>query len=111
LDWDDEPIPSARQSLNIFGVLRGITDSFPQYRHRNVNTAFKIDNSVIRPEHLLDLISGHDLAPAVYENSKNLEGLLSKKDRLRRSAANPQSIRDKLASSQVQLEASESHSL
>jgi hypothetical protein len=101
LDWGYEPISSARQSLNILGVLSGITHSLPQYRHRDVNAAVKIHNSVIRPEHLLDLIPGHNPAPAFDENSKDLEWLLSQQDLLRRTTFDIWLIRDKFAGLEV----------
>src|SRR5690349_2798388 len=93
-DWGDEPISPARQSLNILGVLSGITDSFPQYRHRHVNAAVKIHNSVIRPEHHLDLIPGHQSAPALDENSKNLKWLLAEQNLLRWRAVSLRPIRE-----------------
>src|SRR6266849_95161 len=108
LDRGDEPISPARQSLNILGVLSCISDSFPQYRHRDVNAAVKIHNRFIRPEHLLDFILGHNPALAFDENSKNLEWLLSEQNLLRQGAVYPWLIRDKFAGLEVQLEASES---
>lgn len=109
LDRDNEPISSARQSLDILGVLCGITDSFPQYRHGDVNAAVKIDIGVVRPEHLPDLIPGHNAAPVFDENSKNLKRLLPEQNLLRRSAVHPWLIPDKFAGSEVQLKTSESH--
>jgi hypothetical protein len=92
------------------GNAFGITDSFPQYRHGDVNAAVKIHNGVIRPEHLLDFIPGHNPALAFDENSKNLEWLFSEQNLLRQGAVRPWLIRDKFAGLEVQLEASESHS-
>src|SRR5690242_2323982 len=83
LDWGDEPISPARQSMNILGVLSGINNSFPQYSHCDVNAAVKIHNGVIRPEHPLDFIPGHHPAPALEENSKNLKWLLAEQNLLR----------------------------
>ena len=109
MDRDDEPISPARQSLNILGVLSGITDSLSQYRHSDVNAAVKVHNGVIRPEHLLDFIPGHNPALAFDESSKNLEWLLSEQNLLRQGAVLPWLIRDKFDGLEVQLEPSESH--
>src|SRR6185312_7035840 len=76
LDLHHPAIATARQCFNVSGLIRGITERYPQSLDSGVDAVFELDDCIVRPELLPNLGAQHDLAGLRQQNRQNLKRLL-----------------------------------
>ena len=76
----NEPVAAARKRLDEPRILGGIVEGVTQLADGAIQADFEIHERIGRPEHLLQLVAGHDFARPAQEELQNLKGLLREAD-------------------------------
>ena len=97
----DKTVPSLGESLNEARIGRGIIEGGADFANGGRDAVLKIDERLVRPETLLELVSRDDFAGPLQQGAEDLKGLLLEADL---DAALAQ-----LAAEDVELKDSESH--
>ena len=95
----DKPVTATRNSLHIARLVRRIPQRQAQLLDGSVDAVVELDNRVIRPQLLANLLPRHQLAGRFQQHFQNLEGLFLK--------ANLAVVLVQFSGFEVQLEGSE----
>ena len=74
----NKAVATARESFDEAGFFGGIAKNIPEFFDGAVQAVFEIYEGVMRPQFLLQLLTGDDFAGALQQKLENLEGLLGK---------------------------------
>src|SRR5215469_1101616 len=75
LNLRDESVADSRDSLDEAGFACGVTNCLTKLFHRGVQAVFEVDESVLRPELALQLVTGDDLAGRGDQQKENFKRL------------------------------------
>jgi hypothetical protein len=101
LDLAYEAITLPGNSLDIARIIGRISQGVPQSPYRGVDAMVELDNGLVRPEALPNLLARDYFAGRFEKHLQDLEGLLLE--------SNPVSLFAQFAPSTVQLEWAEAH--
>ena len=94
----DEAVAPPRQGLDIDRLFRRFTQCVAQSFDSRIDAVIELDDGVVRPEPLPDVLAQHHLARVIEQHEQDLEGLVLK--------ANADSVFAQFGRSNVQLEGS-----
>jgi hypothetical protein len=80
LDWHYPAITAARQSFDVSGLVRGITECYPKSLDSRIDTVFELDDRIVWPEPLPNLAAQHNLTRMAHQHCQNLKRLLRQLD-------------------------------
>jgi hypothetical protein len=96
-----EAIALPGEGLYIARVIGGVPQSVPQSSYRGIDTLIELDNRLVRPEALPNLLPRNYVSGGFEKHSQDLERLLLE--------SNPASLFPQFAPPQVQLKWAETH--
>ncbi len=79
-DRSDKPIPVARQGLDEAGIVRGVAQGLPEPHDGGIQAMVEVNECVIGPEPLSQLLSCNDFASLFQQDGENATGLLLEPD-------------------------------
>jgi len=82
LDWHYPAVAPTRQGLNVSRLVGGIPKSYSQSLDCRVDAVFKLDNGVVWPEVLLNLLPRDDVAWPLQKHREDPKRLLGQLDSL-----------------------------
>src|SRR5713226_7492232 len=80
LDRRDKPIPVARQGLDEAGIVRGVAQGLPEPHDGGIQAMIEVDECVIGPKPLSQLLSCNDFASLFEQDGENATGLFLEPD-------------------------------
>src|SRR5690348_17008371 len=102
-DWCDQSVSAPRQSFDVIGMVRIVSERLAQDRHCNVNASIEFHDGIVRPKNLPDFLAGDNFALPLQQDSQNLKGLLAEQDLCRAGSPLRRSDREKFPRSDVEL--------
>ena len=76
LQLADEPVPLARQRLDVAGSGGGVRQRLAQPLHRRVDAVLEPDDRAVRPQARLDLLARDHLARPIQQHGQDRQGLI-----------------------------------
>jgi hypothetical protein len=89
--WTQQPVTLPGNSLNVTWALPAVAENRSQTIYQDVNAVFEF-HVAVWPEPALYLFASNQLARALYQKRKQIEGLSGKPHPLSASAEFPQTI-------------------